>query len=594
MAKKKAYYTELANRMVEADRDRDLAFDAYTKMYHVDWDAPENLRTLQWMRRVPSTDPHDAIAAGTRVLSNLGVKVTVQPLHNDEANKERANEVETNLSWQLKSANRRRSTTVESDVVQSSLLYSSVAVLVIDLDWQLEMVREFGGNDRKLKIARRYGRFMVNTYNPRDVHVQRSGIMTERVLLCQTRLAQEVLDEWGTRAKGLDKLAEEGQEVTYFDYMDYETRAVWCAEKASGSDSQLVWLVEPGPHGLDFLPWVALMGGSTLETEEEHKYHSMLYSVYQSGQWENKNIADTLNFSEVIARAAAPRGKEEGPNLQRAEVDYGEPNQTVKVPAGNVYTPLQPPAADPATTEWGDRLGMSMQKSTVSQILMSGDVPAGTAFASLNLMTQTAIGALKPAKVLAEKCLAEVFTLMLLWVLHSKKPLTAYGANSKNAAVYGKEFVIQPEEIDPTAIYIEAELATDAPTDRQQRANTAAMLVQIGYPKEYALEDVGVTDPLAAMNASYMERLREHVFTLFTQGQLQQQALQMQMAAQQAQMQQQMEAQQQAAQAELTAGGGAANNPAMGGSPPAMGNPNMTREIQTGQDRGGMALAEGM
>lgn len=592
-------YIKLAERMIEADRERDLAFKGYEDMYHCTAAFPHDLMELPWFRKVVSTDPHDAIEGGTRIMTSTEPRVTVMPLADDIENKEEANKRERILSWHLKNSNRRRSSKVEADIMRSALMYSAVAANVVDLDWQAKNIKAMGGNDKRWKAMRRLGRFQVNTYNPKDVHVQRSGQMVERVLLCQKRSTQEVIDTYGAAAKGLEEL-DEKLPVIFYDYWDLDVHCTWCEPMGAGgvkSGKAAVVILPPTQHDMPFIPWVALMGGSTLESKEEHKYHPMLYSVYQSGDWDTQNIVKSLYVSEVIRNSGTPPYVETGPSEETTGVNAGGDMMVAKVPAANQLQYLQRPTIDMGLVELDNRLTTKTEKSTMSRVLLGGDLPSGTAFETLNLMTQTALGALKPSKTLSEQALAEIFTLMLLWAHYTGEGLDAYGMDKRTNA--GVAYRVEADEIDPESIYIEVELTTDEPTDRQQRANTAVQLMQIGYPKEYALEDMGVADPPKAIEQSYYERFLEHEVNLKMQQDLA--AMQMQMAqaqqAMQMQMQQQQQAQmmaeQQAAQQPIP--GGEGFNPAMGGQSPINVNPSVqTRERVTGQTRGGMPIAEGI
>ena len=348
---------------------------------------------------------------------------------------------------------------------------------------------------------------------------------------------------------------------------------------------------------MPFLPWVAMVGGSTLEAEEQHQRRPIMYAEYMSGRWVTQNTLLSLMSSEAIALSAGPKYKQEGVSAQDVEIDYDDPTRVAKVPPGSTLDDLPPRILDPALAELVDRFSSSSDNSMLSRILKGGDTYSGEAFASLNLRTQTAIGALKPAKDLAEKALAEMFVLMLLWVQYTEKDLEAYGVDKEDK---GKQYMIESDEIEPEELYIEVELTPDVPTDRQQRANTASLMVEsIDYPKEYALEDVGIEDPQAAIIQRYKERLLRQKLEEY----IQQKQMQMQMEMQKQQMQMQMQAQQaQMAQqqqmgippGEGGGGLGQGQNPAQGGLPPAMGNPNVTRESVTGQTRRGDPIEEGM
>jgi len=607
MANDLKYFQDLAERWRREDITRHNALLAYDRMYHSEWSLPLEIEELRWVRKVISTDPYDAVAAGTRVLSTLMPHIRIQPTFNNEATKDKANNWERNLKWQLKSSNRRRQGGIVRDVVKSALLYDEVIANVIDLDYQIAQKSLFSGNTKREKAARRYGRFMVNTYHPKDVIVRYSNLMPESVLLTQKKDALLIMDEWGVLAKGLEVFREQtDRTVLLYDFMDYDYRCVWVEHGGDG-----IPILAPEKHDMPFLPWVAMVGGSTMEEEERHKRQPLLYSIYTSGAWDTQNIVKSLYVSEVITRAAAPRYKQEGANQADTEIDYGDPTKIAKVPAGSTLGELRPPEIDRGLAEIDDRIAGSIDKSTVSRILSGGDVPSGTAFATLNLATQTAVGALKPAKDLAEKALAEMFVQMLLWVEYTGNSLDAYGSEKDDL---GKPYSIDAEEVDPTALFIDVELVPDVPTDRQQRANTASLLVgSVDYPKEMALEDVGVDDPQQAMNQRRKEILLESMIDNFIRQQQLTTEAQIQMMQQQAQMQMQMQAQQQQEAAmqqqqsamdqqqgmpgfEQVSGvpGGQANNPQMGGLPPQMANPNVTRENVTGEDITGNPVEEGV
>jgi len=603
MARELKYFQDLAVRWTKEDRERQSAFRAYDQMYHNDWSLPPGIQELKWVRKVISSDPYDAVAAGTRVLSTLMPHIKIQPTFNNQATKEKANEWERNLKWQLKSANRRRQGGIVRDVVKSALLYDEVVMNVIDLDYQIEQKDLFKGNTKREKAARRYGRYMVNTYHPGDVIVRYSNLMSEAVLLVQKKDALLVMDEWGDLAKKLQKLQEaDDRTVTLYDYTDYDYRCVWAEYgPGSGAGGDAFEILNPDKHDMPFLPWVAMVGGSTMESNEKHKRQPILYSIYTGGAWETQNVVKSLYTSEVISRSAAPRFKQEGASQLDAEVDYGDPTKIAKVPPGSTLQELRPPEIDKALAEIDDRIAGSIDKSTVSRILQGGDVPSGTAFATLNLATQTAVGALKPAKDLSEKALAEMFTQMLLWVEYTGVSLDAYGSDKDDR---GKQYRIEADEIEPSAIYIDVELVPDVPTDRQQRANTAALMVgSIDYPKELALEDVGVEDPQDAMK----QRAKEKLYESMVDNEIQRQQLATQMEFQTMMQQQQMAMQmaaEQSANSPMMRGpgpggngstpGGQGYNPAMSGLPAQMGAPQATREMIGGQDIEGNPVEEGV
>lgn len=584
MTMKFEYYKALAQKMVEQDRKRDQAFAAYQDMYHSRWEMPEELSAFDWMHKAVSTDPHDAIVAGDRVLSAIHPKVKVTPSQDLEASRQDANNLERILKWHLLQANRRRGRSVTSDVVRSALLYDAVALNVIDLDWQIKQADAVNASSKRYKAARKVCRYVVNVYNPRHIHARRSSYGTESVLLCQNRPASEVMDEWGDVAKKLKPLVEQGADVVYYDFTDYTDRVVWVE---GGEDIEIV----RASHDLTFLPWVANMGGTSLEDAEEDRYHPMLYPLYRAKTWETLNVLMTLQATESIVKAFKPEIAQEGMSDELAEQDFTDPTGILKVPMNATAKQLVKQGLDPAKAQQIADVRSAMQQSTISSILMGGGASSGMAFASLNLMTQTAVGALKPSKELAEKSLAEMFEIMLAWAAMNKDVpgagIEAYGMEKGDK---GKRYFIGAEYIDPE-LYLEVELVPDVPTDRMQRANTAMILNQLGYPKERILEEVGEEDPQRAIKLWYTEKYKEHLFNMMLQQQLMEMQQGMAQEAQAQQMQQEqaaMAAQQAQQQVPGMFPEGQGFNPGMGGTPPAMAAPDMTREMMSGEDMGGM------
>jgi hypothetical protein len=226
-------------------------------------------------------------------------------------------------------------------------------------------------------------------------------------------------------------------------------------------------------------------------------------------------------------------------------------------------------------------------------------VAPGTAFATLNLATQTAVGALKPAKELAEYALADIFTLFLLWANYTQNSIDGYGTGK---ADLGEGYSIEWDEITPESIYLSVELKPDVPLDRMQRANTAMMMVNSGiYSKARALDEMGVTDPETVQKEIYFDMLLDAQMQNLIQTQQAESQMMLQQQMQMAQQQQQMAQQQQqqmsmeANQTDLAgAPGGQGFNTNQGGDPSQMAAPGATREGVTGMDMEGNPTTMGM
>jgi len=321
----------------------------------------------------------------------------------------------------------------------------------------------------------------------------------------------------------------------------------------------------------------------------------MGYAIVKGDLFNTHSSMLTMLFSEAQRTFALPRLVKTGPTTDIPEVNMGE-DMMIAAP-GDTITPIRKEEVNPYLASVADLVSRDIQSSTVSNVLFGGQVPAGTAFETLNLLTQTALGQLKPSKRLTEQALAEIATIFCLWAKHTGVSLDAMGTEERGDL--GKMYSIPYDEIDPNKLYISVEMDTFSPSSEGMKANAALMKRQLGgYSLESALEDVGVTDPQREMRRAEFEMLKQAELQNAIQIKQAMQQMQLQQAQQQAQMamqQQQQEAQMMAQQQQMMGPvpGGQGFNPAMGGqSPVGAGAPEeMMREEVQGQTRGGMPLA---
>lgn len=590
-------------RMVEEDSENQKMFRAVEKMWHMEWELPTELGALDWIRKQVSSDPHDAVRAGTRVLATVMPKLSIAPLTPNAESRAAMDKIERGLMWHFENATKRASSPLY-DMVKHAMLYDRVAVQVVFLPWQEKLLGQQWSEHQK-RAARRYGPYAFIVRNPKDVFVDYSDWMTERVVHRYTMGAQELVSFWGKEnaakvISDINKAKDDGATLWYtvYDYQDYDRRLVYACRQDSEYttmepeyNNPIVILDEE--MDMPFLPWVVRSGGKELVP--------MMYSIYKAGQWESQNIFETIMASEVIAYAAAPRGVLKTANEDATKTEYSEPNRDKIIRPGDEFTQLRPPEIDQNMQLLSDRLQGRIAKSTVPNVIQTGDFPSGTAFATLNLATQSGVKAMAPYKRLAEEALADVFAQMLHWIDYTGETLESYPANTMTTDGQTEYISISKGDFDPEHLYLKVELTPDVPTDRMSRINAAVMASQnMHYSIRRALEDVGVTEPGAEIDQWYEEqtRLRDWELEQMAKQMQVEQAIQLQ--AQEAAMQMQAGMAQQM-QAGMEGGGGATPpqnyarqtgrgfeatrnsagfNPGLGGTPPAMANPPGTRESQ--------------
>jgi len=620
MAKQLKWFTDEANALIERDVPLRKMQAQIVKHATLQWQLPEEMGRMEWLRPIRSTMPYDALRGATRALSHLEENIKVDPIsvlkglpQGTECSsllaREKANDWERVLKWNLSLAANRQAI-LRSDIVRSALLFDEVCIQSVHLPTQIKALKSLGGDPQRQEAALRYGPFAILVHDPRTIHTRFSSYMLEAVLMTKVMEPQAIVDFYGQAAGELAKLirAESAEDAySLFDYVSLESRCIMAVPGDRADNVNLDGAIEIVREDYTdrFLPWACVIGGTKLDERPEHQRLPMLYPVVQAEQWLNSNIAATLLMSDAISHAAAPTLAISGPTADKQEIDYTDPSKTVALNPGNTVSPLPPPQMQAALREAADRFEQAMNVATLSRVLITSEATPGETFSGFNLRIQTALGSLTPYKELAERAEANLCRIMLYQVEASGEPLSGYGTKDKKQSKY----TIDSEDIDVDHLHITISLKTDVPIDRQQRVNSAVMMSdKLKYPPEKILEELGDPDPEGSVEMWYQSQYD----TAYLQGQLQRIAAEasgqlQQMAAQMAQkmlQQQQVQAQQQAEQQGQGSQPNPMNGPGMpgvggqgfatnmGGQPPAQANPPANvREQQMGETRLGEELA---
>jgi len=610
-----------AGYLIEEYAGRNKLFGEFDVMFHGGSRLPGDLESLDWIMPIETSDAHDAIRAGTRVLSTLDPKVTFWPRNPNPENRKRASEIEHNLKWFLINASKRRQVGTVSKLMMSCLMYDTAALQVVHLPYQQKVLATHKIGARAYKNYMRFGPFAIIVHKPENVFPMENDYGLEGVLSVRVEQVHRVLSFWGERANQVEKKSKEAghpfDTVTVYDYTDLERRVVWAIpgekDKLAAAEDKEAMVLMDEELGLDFLPWIYRTGSGSLSNKPEEQILPLLYSLARFKQYEVLNTLNTLVYSDAIATIGKPKERITGPHPETAvQEEFDTPQGKQLVQPGHTVVDVAPRQLDVALLQLMDRTADAIGKTTVARILQNADIPAGTAFATINLATQTAVGSLKPYKALGETALADICEQMLLWIRASKMEAVSYG---REKADLGTQYFIRPDEIDPENLYIDVELHPDVPTDRLARINGAQLLISMGYSPERAFEEMGVSDPDQAILEGYEHQMVRAMI---------QQAIQAVIAEKNAKTQQKIQSMMQPPQPQpgqppgappgpppqMPPGagprppgppgmrppggspfpGGQGFNPALAGLPPAMANPNGTREMVSGRDRGGNEL----
>ncbi len=616
MAHKLDYYLGLSNALYERDKDLRGMQKKMDDMIHFVYKLPDNIASLEWIRRLISSTPYLAYKAGRRVLSGLNELITCEPMDNSDEARKWARKVEGILQWNMDMAMRRRASSRE-DVIGSALLYDEIVGQIIHLPTQIKAIKKLGGNAHRQTAALRDGPFAVVLRNPQQVHTTHSDYMLEEVLTVAVMTKKEVVDFWGSAAADLKNSIGEDTKQWYdncvlYDYMDHEARAVWVMEgdaedTVKGSSPSWV-IMPPRDNEYPFLPWAAVIGGTSLDSDAKFQRHGLLHPLWAGSHWETTNILGTFVISQAIAEMGRAKRKKIGPSPETVKTNYGEPGIEYEVRSPNDVIDMEDHPLDPALKAAWDHFEAMMQSASVPPILMNSESNPGESYSGYNLRMQSAIGQLLPFKREAERWWEKAYELMLLWCHYSGEDLNGYTVG-KNAD--RELYTLDSDEIDPDSISIKVELVPGLPTDRLQKVNAATLLAkQANVPLRKVYEELGYTDPdglkddwmreqfdLAELNGIVQRIQAETSGDLERRAaemaqQMVQQAMEQQQAMQQPGMSRQqagaMGAPPQTAPPGMMGVEGQGFNPAQGGTPPAQVNPAANvMEQQTGETREG-------
>ena len=604
MAKKWEWYTSETEELVAEYsklRKDQLRLDGLARL---EWKLPPALEALEYMRPVRITAPFDTIRAGTNVLSVLDESIDIDPImvskdRDSQGAKEKGEKWEETLKWQMDRAARRRST-LKEDITRSALMYDEICAQVVHLPSQIKSIKSIGGNPARQEAALRNGQFAISLKNPQTVYTRYSDYGPEAVLHASVMRPKAIVDFWGDKASTLRSLVEAEQAEDYymlFDYVDFDGRAVWVVPGETLSD--VSWddklTILKMDHGLNFLPWVCVVGGTNLSDRPENQRFPILWGAMKAEQTAIANIIATLTVGDAIATASQPKLAKKGPEPDSIEIDYTEPGGEINVPPGHEVEQLTQQTVNPALREIYERFISDLQRSTIPQILVTAEAAPGEPFSGYNLRIRQAISSLMPWKKLAERGEEGILRHMLYWCSES------------GVAIDGpKGYKINPSEIDMDHIYLGVTLTPYEPLDEQQKVNTAVMAArELKLPAADVLEMMNVSDAQRKIQNWMKEQFtwaelqgQLQKIQMTASGELEQMAAQMaqqMIQEQQAAMQQQGQqgggptAQQQPAPGAppgIEGVGGQGFNPNAGGEPPALANPaGNVREQQTGTTR---------
>ena len=512
------WYQGRSQYLAKGYEDRNDMYEEIDNAIHGEWELPEDFAKVDWATRAP--DPAFAITvnAATRIIADTKPHISITPPTAELMMV--ADEQEKGLGWLQSNASRRRNTHIISDVGASAVKYGEVCAHVTYLPMQVKGINKAKGNSKRWEAMMRRSPFLVDVFHPKSVFPRYSSLGLEEVAMARKEDPAAVVDMWGekadelkaTMAASVNEGGKAPDEVIYRVYMSYAWHAVWVEYTDTGSDGttgagKIIKILNE-KWNFPFLPWACRIGGTNLEDSAEDQRNPLLKVMYDFDLYNLSSSIRSMRISDIIRSAGQAKRTLTSATGQGVEVIEEAGDYYEQIAEGDSIEDRAPQIADPAMQMLANEILTDHQKATLSDLLLGGEIPANAAFATINLVTHSALAAIKPVREVIEGAMADISEIMLLWIHYGGETVEGFGRNEE-----GKHevYYMHPGDIDPKNIYIQVDVDADLPTDRQARAVTGRMLVESGfYSKKAAMEDIAVKDVTQMEEDIFMDRLAEN------------------------------------------------------------------------------------
>ena len=487
------WYKGRANYLQELYIDRDDMYDEIDDARFGNWELPEDLAKIPWVLR--STEPAFAITADAAVglIANNKPQINITP---SNAEQMAITDVhERGLAWILDAASRRRKATVVEEMAGSAINYAEICTLVTYLPSQIEKIKATKGDPKRLEAMLRHSDFLVRTYHPKTVYPRYSEIGVEEVVLITEENPHAIVDLWGDASLELqEKMKEEGfpKTVMLYEYLSMEKHVVWIETGKGDTKIEL--------HNEDwnwpFLPWACNITGGELIKDTDKDRKSLHSVMYHFDLFDIMNRTRTLRFSDMVRNAGTPRRtfQSEDPEGTAPKIvnSSGEPYEVIAASEKIISQPPHTP--DPNLSALYAELKNDHQKSTLSDLLLGGEIPSEAAFSSINLVTHSAMQAIEDARNLLARHLANVLEIILLWIHYEQAEVYGTVRDPIDRSVV-HNYLISWDDIDPQNMYITVKVDANLPLDQDQRIIAGRAAIDAGLAShQIVMEDLGYTN----------------------------------------------------------------------------------------------------
>ena len=450
---------------------------AVNDMDKMKWELPESLSSEDWARIEIDTTAHDANRSATNVFSAFLPKWDVQPRGPED--KDRAKELEDWLDWQFRLVDRRNGSAVWN-IMKSAITYD---IYCARLDYLPHL---FGSNpDKKQKRQMRDGKYTLVEERPENMLWEKTPRGLEWVAVAENVLAVDVAPYWidveGADTSKLNEMIEKNPEVkiNYFDYEDYDQRKVFFyrADTLNEEVKKIeAYMIYEEKNEKGFISWIISIGGEGYEKDPAYMINPLTAPLHRSGSWENQCLHESLMRSKTLRRWGLPDMITYTIGGEGVEVDYDGGMDQLKMEVGEEAKPYSPPPIDPGMRELVDRGRAKMEGNMGVSTLQNPQATGNTPFSTLDAQIKLSMTSLEKPKRVGEQALTQFGMLCFEWIDYTGdmvKSFRASDSGSRTAALRGSQIDIGLDNFDIEALFINARIIPNSPTDKLQRMNFA-------------------------------------------------------------------------------------------------------------------------
>lgn len=492
-------YISKKDELIKRYEKRNKANAMYDNINLMRWEG-EPKEWGSYVTPVVSPSAHYAVKGATHLMTATRPGIIVPPVEDTEDAKTIANKMERYLKANLWASSRRSETPIESDLVNSALIYAEVCAQTAYLPDTLAFLEK-----NNSKAVTRYQRmisrspFSVRIFHPNWVYPEYSQLGLEGVLLRYKRYPRDIRAFWGDlNAKQLPipENILQGEGVWFNDYTDHEGRCIWVddSDKPIKKDER-----DPDEP----MNWTCrIVQGTSLQENEADKRQGFLFSIKESGMFDHESLALTMLFTRMKTIGAnAQYNFTSNQRDEPPEVNYDILGGARVLREGEKWERADDNLVDDDLKYTLDLVAAFIEDGTMPKQVTGSPPPREQAFATTNALQQAGRLPMVPIQVVGGNALGDICEFMLEKTKLSGEIVEVLGPNGMVS--------LSPDEI-PDFPVVTVQFKPDVHQDKQQVGNVVSMLTQSQIiSKETGQEWLNIDDSAKERKRIFTERRDE-------------------------------------------------------------------------------------